>query len=65
MPPMDRKTGFLNADLKGKELVRWKYQRAIKDYLRCVAAVDDGIGRILETLDKLDLSENSISDLLI
>jgi len=51
---------FLNADLKGKELVRWKYQRYVKDYLRCVAAVDDGIGRILESLDKLGLSENSI-----
>ena len=51
---------FLDADLKGKELVRWKYQRYVKDYLRCVAAVDDGIGRILETLDKLGLSDNSI-----
>ena len=51
---------FLNANLQGKELVRWKYQRYVKDYLRCVAAVDDGIGRILKSLDKLGLSENSI-----
>ena len=51
---------FLKANLQGKELVRWKYQRYVKDYLRCVAAVDDGIGRILKSLDKLGLSENSI-----
>ncbi|MBT6956979.1 MAG: DUF4976 domain-containing protein [Opitutae bacterium] len=51
---------FLKANLQGRELVRWKYQRYVKDYLRCVAAVDDGVGRILESLDKLGLSENSI-----
>jgi len=51
---------FLKGNLQGKELVRWKYQRYVKDYLRCVAAVDDGVGRILESLDKLGLSENSI-----
>ena len=51
---------FLKSKLQGKELVRWKYQRYVKDYLRCVTAVDDGVGRILESLDKLGLSENSI-----
>ena len=51
---------FLKSNLQSKELVRWKYQRYVKDYLRCVAAVDDGVGRILESLDKLGLSENSI-----
>jgi arylsulfatase A-like enzyme len=28
-------------ELSGKDLVRWKYQRYVKDYLRCVDAVDD------------------------
>jgi len=51
---------FRKSNLQGKDLVRWKYQRYVKDYLRCVAAVDDGVGRILESLDKLGLSENSI-----
>ena len=54
------KRSLLKAGLEGKALVRWKYQRYVKDYLRCVAAVDDGIGRILKSLDKLGLSENSI-----
>ncbi len=51
---------FLKANLSGKELVRWKYQRYIKDYLRCVASVDENIGRMLEYLEQGGLSENTI-----
>ncbi|GAB4107975.1 MAG: hypothetical protein Kow00105_13010 [Phycisphaeraceae bacterium] len=51
---------FRRADLKGKDLVRWKYQRYIKDYLRCVASVDDNIGRVLDYLDEAGLAENTI-----
>jgi arylsulfatase A-like enzyme len=49
-----------SANLSGDELVRWKYQRYIKDYLRCVASVDDNIGRILSFLDANGLSDNTI-----
>ena len=35
-----------------KALVRWKYQRYIKNYLRCVAGVDKSVGRILDWLDE-------------
>lgn len=48
------------AKLSGKELVRWKYQRYIKDYLRCVASVDDNIGRLLDYLEEKGLAENTI-----
>ncbi|QGJ70431.1 Mucin-desulfating sulfatase (N-acetylglucosamine-6-sulfatase) [Planctomycetales bacterium 10988] len=51
---------FREANLQGKDLVRWKYQRYIKDYLRCVAAVDDNVGRVLQYLDDSGLSENTI-----
>jgi arylsulfatase A-like enzyme len=51
---------FQDAKLKGKELVRWKYQRYIKDYLRCVAAVDDNVGRLLAYLEESGLDENTI-----
>ncbi|MCK5703772.1 MAG: sulfatase, partial [Cyclobacteriaceae bacterium] len=51
---------FMEADLKGKELVRWKYQRYIKDYLRCIASVDDNIGRLLDYLDESGLAENTV-----
>lgn len=51
---------FRKADLKGKDLVRWKYQRYIKDYLRCVASVDDNVGRVLGWLDDTGLADNTI-----
>ena len=38
----------------------WKYQRYIKDYLRCVASVDDNVGRLLDYLDEEGLTENTI-----
>ncbi len=51
---------FRKANLTGKDLVRWKYQRYMKDYLRCVAAVDDGIGEVLQYLDDNGLADNTI-----
>jgi arylsulfatase A-like enzyme len=46
--------------LEGEELKKWKYQRYIKDYLRCVASVDDNVGRFLDYLDDARLTENTI-----
>ena len=51
---------FRKNNPKGKDLVRWKYQRYIKDYLRCVASVDDNIGRLLDYLDAANLADNTI-----
>jgi len=51
---------FRKANLKGKDLVRWKYQRYIKDYLRCIASVDDNVGRLLDYLDESGLARNTI-----
>jgi len=41
-------------------LKRWKYQCYMKDYLSCIAAVDDSIGRMLQYLDEHDLAKNTI-----
>jgi arylsulfatase A-like enzyme len=51
---------FCEANLTGKDLVRWRYQRYIKDYLRCIASVDDSVGRLLDYLDKSGLAENTL-----
>ncbi|MBI3861966.1 MAG: sulfatase [Planctomycetia bacterium] len=48
------------ANLQGNELVRWKYQRYMKDYLRCIAAVNDNVGRVLDYLEESGLAENTI-----
>ena len=46
--------------LTGKDLVQWKYQRYMQDYLACVQGVDDSIGHVLEYLDTNDLAKNTI-----
>ena len=46
--------------LTGDALLKWKYQRYIKDYLRCVASVDDNIGRVIEFLDANGLRDNTL-----
>ncbi len=46
--------------LKGDELLKWKYERFIKDYLRCVASVDDNVGRLLDYLNASGLAENTV-----
>ncbi len=46
--------------LEGRELRKWAYQRYIKDYLRCVASVDDNVGRVLDYLDAERLSDNTL-----
>ena len=51
---------FKKLSLTGKDLVRWRYQRYIKDYLRCIASVDDNLGRVLSYLDETGLADNTI-----
>ena len=51
---------FRKAGLTGEALTRWKYQRYIKDYLRCIASVDDNVGRVLDHLDATGLAENTL-----
>ncbi len=46
--------------VSGKEKAEFAYQRYVKDYLRCVAAVDENVGRLLDYLDKSGLADNTI-----
>jgi arylsulfatase A-like enzyme len=46
--------------LTGAALKKWKYQRYMRDYLACVASIDDNIGRMLDYLEKNGLAENTI-----
>jgi len=55
-----RNKAFREAKLEGKDLVRWKYNRYLHDYLGCVKAVDDSVGRILDYLNKEGLADNTI-----
>ena len=51
---------FREKPLNGKELIEWKYQRYMEDYLGSVKAVDDNIGRVLKYLDDNGLAENTL-----
>ncbi len=51
---------FLAKKLEGRELGLWKFNRYIKDYLRCIKSVDDGVGELLDYLKESGLDENTI-----
>jgi arylsulfatase A-like enzyme len=51
---------FAGKKLTGRELVSWKYQQYLKDYLACIASVDDSVGRILRYLGANGLADNTI-----
>lgn len=48
------------AGLTGMALKKWKYQRYMRDYLACIASVDDNVGRLLDYLQESGLAENTI-----
>lgn len=61
----DKAYGKKNADFKaakleGKALIKWKYQRYAKDYLRCIDSVDENVGRVLDYLEETGLDKNTI-----
>ena len=67
----DQKTAWLNAytpkneamkaqNLEGRDLALWKFNRYLKDYLRTIQSVDDGVGDVLDYLDQEGLTENTI-----
>ncbi len=55
-----RNEAFRNAKLTGDDLIRWRYQRYMHDYLGTVKAVDENIGRLLDYLDAEGLAENTV-----
>jgi arylsulfatase A-like enzyme len=55
-----RNAAFRSAHLDGKDLVRWKYQRYLHDYLGCIKAVDESVGRLLDFLDREGLAGDTI-----
>jgi len=46
--------------LEGKAFVRWKYQRYIRNYLRCIKGVDESVGRLMDYLKSTGLEKNTV-----
>ena len=53
-------TAFREQKPQGEDLVRWKYNRYLHDYLGCVKAVDESVGRLLDYLDREELADNTV-----
>ena len=51
---------FYASDLKGNDLIRYKYQRYMQDYLACITAVDKSVGEVLDYLKKTGLGKNTV-----
>jgi len=45
---------------KGRERDEWKFNRYIRDYLKTLKSLDDGVGRLLDYLEENSLMENTI-----
>lgn len=57
---MAQNDSLKKSDLSGRALAIWKYERFVKDYLRCVQSVDDNVGRLTDYLQANGLDRNTI-----
>ena len=51
---------FVTNTPKGDDLVRWKYQRYMQDYLACIKAIDENVGRLYKYLEENNLLDNTL-----
>jgi arylsulfatase A-like enzyme len=51
---------FYEANYTKDALAKWKYQRYIKDYLKCIVSVDENIGRMIAYLKEIGEWENTL-----
>ena len=58
--PMNEEFKKKYPSMSKKELMSWRYQRYMQDYLGSVAAVDEGVGKVLDYLEANHLKENTI-----
>ena len=55
-----RNEAFQKNPPTGKELDKWKFNRYLRDYLKCIQSVDDGVGAVLDYLKANGLENNTI-----
>ncbi len=55
-----RNEEFMRQNLTGDDLLKWKYQEYLKDYVRCIKTIDDEIGRLIDYLEQVHLLENTV-----
>ena len=58
--PINEAFAAAYSGMSERELMQWRYQRYLQDYLGSIAAVDEGVGRVLDYLEQSGLAENTI-----
>jgi len=58
--PINEEFAQIYPSMNDSAFMRWKYQRYMQDYLGCIAAVDENVGRLLDHLETSGLDENTI-----
>ena len=56
----ERNADIATADLSEEQLLLWKYQRYVKDYLRVIHSVDESVGELLAYLEEKGLLDNTV-----
>jgi len=51
---------YRQAEMTDDQRLQWHYQRYIKNYLRCVTAVDENVTRLLNYLEASGLARNTV-----
>lgn len=55
-----RNQQFISQNLSPDELLEWKFQRYLRDYLRCIKSIDDQVGRLIDYLEQEGLLDNTL-----
>lgn len=58
--PMNGEFKKIYPGMNDTDKMKWRYQRYMQDYLACIAAVDENVGRLLDYLEDNDLLENTL-----
>ena len=58
--PINEEFKKIYPNMSKEDQMKWRYQRYMQDYLACIAAVDEGVGRVLDYLENSGLKENTI-----
>lgn len=58
--PISREFERMYPNMDSANLMKWKYQRYMQDYLGCIAGVDENVGRLLDYLKSNDLEKNTV-----
>ena len=51
---------YVEGRVPQEQLAQWKYQRYVKDYLRCIKSVDDSVGEILRALEEEGILDETV-----